>query len=167
MAFDLESVVLNAALPLQELVHSLERQLIAIPVEVAFVLDAEGQLLVRRVGEADRIGFTPEEEARMQHGYFTHNHPSGAFFSVRDILFAHDNDLQEMRVVAGRQVHRLVRPAQGWDVRLCYELAQVERQRAERAVRKDLNQVKYERRLSGAATWLLKALHLPTQTEAL
>jgi len=103
----------------------------------------------------------------MRRGYFTHNHPSGAFFSVRDILFAHENDLSEMRAVAGMQVHRLMCPAKGWELRRCRQFAQAQRQRIERALAKDLNLAKYERRLGTAATRLIEVLHLPTQTEAL
>ena len=164
-AFDWGSVTVDASLPLEELLQSIEAQIASASFEVAFVLDRNGKVLVQQAGDVDRIAFAAQQEARMRNGYFTHNHPSGASFSVRDILFAHDNDLAEMRVVVGAYTHRLIRPATGWDVIRAYRTARLERQRAERQLRKDLNLTKYIRRMQAAPAFLISALALPTQTE--
>ena len=164
-AFDWGSVTVEASLPLEELLRSIEAQIASASVEVALVLDVSGKVLVKQAGDVNRIGFTARQEARMKNGYFTHNHPSGAFFSVRDILFAHDNDLTEMRVVTGEYVHRLIRPATGWDAVRAHQAARLERQRAERQLRKDLNLAKYLRRMQAAPAFLIVTLALLTQTE--
>ena len=163
--FDLNTIAIDTQLPFWALLRSLEDQIAAAPVEVAFVLDGNGKVLVQQAGNADRITFAPQQEARMKNGFFTHNHPSAAFFSVRDILFAHDNDLAEMRVVAGAYVHRLLRPAGGWETVRCHQAARLERQRAERQLRKDLSLTKFLRRMQAAPAFLIAALTLTTHTE--
>ena len=164
-AFDWNSVTVDAALPLADLLRSIEAQITSVVVEVAVVLDCDGKVLVKQAGSMDRIGFTVGQEARMKNAYFTHNHPSGAFFSVRDILFAHDNDLAEMRVVAGAYVHRLIRPVSGWNAVRAHQAARLERQRAERQLQKDSNLARFLRRMQAAPAFLIVALNLPTQTE--
>lgn len=115
LLFDLESVAIDAALPLPELLRSVERQIAGAPVEVAFSFEANSSLLLRKTGKQSVVKFTPAELLKMRSSHFTHNHPQRGFLSAADILFAHQHNLVEMRAVAGEVVYMLRRPAAGWN----------------------------------------------------
>ena len=114
-AFDLANVLVDAALPLPELLRSVERQIARVPVEVGLAFNQQGSLILRKVGEQNAVKFTESEVRGMAGSFFTHNHPQRGFLSAADLLFAHQHDLAEMRAVAGDVVHILTRPATGWN----------------------------------------------------
>ena len=64
--FELDSVAIDAALPLPELLLSVERQIAGAPVEVGFAFDADGNVLARRVGKVDVLRFSGEDMQAMQ-----------------------------------------------------------------------------------------------------
>ena len=128
--FDLDAVLIDAALPLPELLRSVERQIADAPVEVSFAFDEAGKLLFRiGTGQRDRIGYSADELRQMKDAILTHNHPLRGGLSVVDILFAHEWNLGEIRAVAGEVVHRLRRPSTGWDVAYCRRLYEIGRRR--------------------------------------
>ena len=77
--FDLTTVVLDPALPLPDLLRSVERQIATAPVEIAFAFSADAELLVSKVGDTRRVRFSLAESHKMHDAFFTHNHPSGGF----------------------------------------------------------------------------------------
>ena len=52
-AFDWGSITIDASLPLEQLLRSIEAQIATAVVEVAWVLDGEGNVLVRQAGDAN------------------------------------------------------------------------------------------------------------------
>jgi hypothetical protein len=108
-----ENVPLSAALLL------VERQLQLLSHEVALAFDEAGDLRLFKVGGDSEVVFTDEELSRLPHSFFTHNHPSQSFLTVRDIEFACHHDVAQLRAVAGPVVHVLTRPPAGWPLARC------------------------------------------------
>ncbi|OUJ68992.1 hypothetical protein [Hymenobacter crusticola] len=114
-AFTLDQLLVDASLSGDELLRSIERQIVQSPVEIGVLFDQEGNLLVSRTGTTSGINFVHGELVQMEDGILTHNHPRGSYFSEQDLYFACDYNLAELRAVAGKKVHRLIRPPAGWD----------------------------------------------------
>lgn len=114
---------LSAALP------AVERQLRRLPHEVALAFDGAGDLRLFKAGEESQVAFTAEELLRLRDSFFTHNHPSRSFLTVRDIEFACHHDVAQLRAVAGPIVHVLTRPATGWPLVNCRRLVATEQAR--------------------------------------
>ena len=112
-AFDVANVLIDATLPLPELLRSVERQIARAPVEAGSAFNQRGALVLRKAGEQNAVRFTESEVRSLADSFFTHNHPRRGFLSAADLLFAHQHDLAEMRAVAGDVVHILTRPATG------------------------------------------------------
>lgn len=86
--FSLDDVIVNQALPLTELIHSIELQISRAPVEVGIAFDSKGIVVVRSLGFASSIRFSQREIEAMHGHTLTHNHPNRGFFSIFDIHFA-------------------------------------------------------------------------------
>ena len=84
-----------------------EHEIRRMNVEKGYAYDDAGNVVVSRVGEADRITFTSEEMVKIRNDctVFTHNHPSGGSFSVDDIILAQTSDIREIRAVSGHFNH--------------------------------------------------------------
>lgn len=67
--------------------------------ETAFILDKEGNTLLRKRGAQDHVGFTAEEATRMKGNVLTHNHPFESSFSSDDVRCLIKYKLGEMRAV--------------------------------------------------------------------
>ncbi|WP_139926425.1 hypothetical protein [Hymenobacter sp. DG01] len=116
-AFDVESIISSTSEDFQHRLHSVEAQLLHLPIEVAFGYSAAGKELFRVKGNALAVQLTPEQKQLVRGGILTHNHPDGSFFSVGDVGEAHDMDLTELRAVSNRTpavVFSMRRPARGW-----------------------------------------------------
>lgn len=75
---------------------------------------ADGRLILEKVGEPDSIEYDDGELERMHGLVFTHNHPSGASFSVADVKLAARIGLSELRAV-GPQCRYILTPGpDGW-----------------------------------------------------
>jgi len=165
--FDLASVRVDARLPLPQLLASVERQIAAAPVEVAFVFDARGRELLRRVGLPSEIAFSPAETAHMREAYLTHNHPQQGPLSPADILFAHRAQLTQLRAVAGDAVFVLTRPAAGWNEPAATLLFNREARRIVKRFESDNNLPQLRSAFIRLAEKLVKVLHLDFQIEHL
>ena len=117
--FNLLAVRADSALPLTELLRSIERQIADVPIEIGFCFDSDGGELARRAGTHNAIAHPPAEALTFADGFYTHNHPAQSFFSLRDLLFAHELNLRQLRAVAGTVVHILDRPLAGWQPLVC------------------------------------------------
>ncbi len=84
--------------------------------EQAYVFDKQGNELLHKKGKKQSLEFTPDEQAIIKNQLFTHNHPSGAGFSVSDIFHAHNWNVIEFRAVCIDKVLRLQAPAMGWNL---------------------------------------------------
>lgn len=140
----------------------IEPQMAALALETCAVFDPDGTLRMTRTGERNRIAFSASDDEQLRGAVFTHNHPSGAGFSLADIWFAHRYDLAEMRAIAGHMVWRLLRPAAGWNQPLCQTRMQL-------TLRRIAQYATDERRYVKAAArqlpWLLAELSLPSFSE--
>lgn len=67
--------------------------------ETGTFIAPDGQVLLRRQGQPDRITFLESELLQMHGATFTHNHPGGASFSVGDVDTAKFAMLLEVRAV--------------------------------------------------------------------
>lgn len=76
--------------------------------EVAGVFDVSGRRLFAKPGDADQVGFTRSEQARLRGTTLVHNHPNGSSLSYQDAMFAEKHGLAEIVAVV-RFEKRLVR----------------------------------------------------------
>lgn len=83
----------------KSIIKNFEKDIKDNEIEHGGVFSQNGDLLIKRKGEADRISWSSEERAIMQGTKLTHNHPSGAGFSSDDIKFACEHRLNEMRAI--------------------------------------------------------------------
>lgn len=82
-------------------------------VEHAAAFDAGGRLLLRKLGQPDRVGYTDAELKGIQGSHLTHNHPNGASFSIVDVRLAAFLGLAELRAV-GPQFRHIMFPRRAW-----------------------------------------------------
>lgn len=69
--------------------------------ETAVAVNAEtGKRILKKTGTRSAVSFTEKEVEKMRNSMITHNHPSGATFSIEDTVFAHENELAEIRAIA-------------------------------------------------------------------
>lgn len=85
--------------------------------ENAVVYDSEGKYLFTKRGTTKEIEFTKSEGRRMKDGIVTHNHPSGASFSMQDINLMRITRMAELRVVVPDGVYYMRAP-QTWPERI-------------------------------------------------
>jgi len=110
-------------MPIDIILLTVEKQIKDLGVELCFILSSDKEILLSKIGEADKIKF-PEiinGDISIENAYFTHNHPLKGFFSIEDIQFAYSQNLQQMRAVAGNKVYKFDRPPQGWKLTHCNE----------------------------------------------
>ena len=85
--------------------------------ETAVACNPDGDILLEKTGEPDRVELTAAEIGRISGGTLTHNHPSGESFSLEDLHVALHAALAEIRVVginsAGILHLHSLRPASG------------------------------------------------------
>lgn len=62
--------------------------------------DEDGNIVLQKDGEKDRVNITKEEGLKLKGTFFTHNHPVGHSFSPSDILCACQNEMKEMRCIS-------------------------------------------------------------------
>ena len=165
--FDLAAIVIDAALPLPELLLSVERQIAGAPVEVGFAFGADSTLLLRKIGKQSVVKFTPTELLKMRNSHFTHNHPKHGFLSAADILFAHQHNLAEMRAVAGGVVYVLSRPSAGWNETEATRLFMASNNRLASRFSHDGNLRKLLAGQQRLAATLVKGLSLSVETPSL
>lgn len=67
--------------------------------ETGTFIAPDGQVLLRRQGQPDRVKYLASELALMRGAVFTHNHPGGAGFSVEDVILASEFGFAELRAV--------------------------------------------------------------------
>jgi hypothetical protein len=115
--FDLDSIQIDSSLSLPSLITSIEEQISDAKLEFGFAFNSKGEVVVKKVGKADRIRFTHDEIVAMKDCTLTHNHPRKNFFSKEDIRYACLTNLHQIRVVAGKTVYILTRPIGGWSIR--------------------------------------------------
>lgn len=84
--------------------------------ETGAVFDADGRLLVKRVGAADSVEFSPADFRTMRGQTFTHNHPLDGTFSPQDVRLASQYGIGELRAVGPTTRHIMSAP-DGWPTR--------------------------------------------------
>jgi hypothetical protein len=114
---------------LLQLMRAKEDEIRAHHFESAYFWDAQGNLLLSKDGEVDRITFSDEEMALMNGAIATHNHPhgwrygardprrGGHTFSAKDVQLACRHSLVLLRVVTPKFRYMMKPPPQGWDQR--------------------------------------------------
>jgi hypothetical protein len=68
-------------------------------VETGAFFDAQGSLIVKKVGTTTHVRFDLHELTNVRKSLFTHNHPDGLSFSPQDVEQAVEFDLIELRAV--------------------------------------------------------------------
>lgn len=94
---------------LRKELYSDEKSLAIRTKETAVIYDAKGRYLFTKRGSEKSVEFTLNEIRRMRNGVVTHNHPSGASFSVADWQLFYGAGLQELRVIGENEVYYLRR----------------------------------------------------------
>lgn len=104
---------------LQQQISKIEREIVKSPIEIAHVIDEDGNYVIPpKMGKIDRIDFTEEEKAHFTGCIFMHNHPlAGEFiegrytvdysFSDSDLLLAFCRELKELRAVDKKYIYSL------------------------------------------------------------
>ena len=76
--------------------------------ETGVIIDVNGDILLRKDGEARSVSFTPLETSLMKNNVFTHNHPlANHSFSTADVSIFVAHGLKEMRAVARKNTYSL------------------------------------------------------------
>lgn len=99
---------------LEEALAKIEEEIATAPVEHTAVLDAMGNVLLRKQGDAYRVGFTRDEQSQLKDAVVTHSHPVVSSFSLADIRMLIKHDIAEMRAVDAEYAYSAVRPPEGW-----------------------------------------------------
>lgn len=76
--------------------------------ETGVFIGADGVVLLRRQGAADRVAYLEVELLRMRGTTFTHNHPGEASFSMADYDAAIFGGIRELRAVSPSFRHMLL-----------------------------------------------------------
>ena len=109
-----ERVEAGTGAPLPEVVtqentlRTIENEIRKQNYESAAVVDANGNVIFRKDGEAASVKFTDEEVAKMAGNVLTHNHPSGTSFSFPDLQILSQRRLQSIRAVGTNFEGKLV-----------------------------------------------------------
>lgn len=81
--------------------------------ETGAFIDRNGNVLLQRSGEADRVTFSGSEMNLMKGSTFTHNHPGNSTFSGQDVALASEIGLAELRAV-GPTLRYTMSADKGW-----------------------------------------------------
>jgi hypothetical protein len=112
----LENNQLSSRQGVFERIKHIERQIAQAEIEIAVAFDAVGNILAIMYGKPSTVKFDWKQELLIKSDcIITHNHPHQSYFSSDDLSYIHRLQAAELRAVAGRVVHRLVRPVLGWD----------------------------------------------------
>jgi hypothetical protein len=91
--------IADTSTPLKAAVIQFEDEIRGSGLEVGAFFASDGKLVLRREGDADRIGIRTNEFAAVEGTVFTHVHPQGGNFSPDDLERAFELKLAELRVV--------------------------------------------------------------------
>lgn len=109
IALKLEDTTDEWAEALRKELYLDEKTLASRAKETAVIYDSNGKYLFTKRGSEKSVEFTLSEILKMRNGIVTHNHPSGASFSVVDWELFRGAGLQELRVVGENEVYYLRR----------------------------------------------------------
>ena len=100
---DLESPVLPDVSTLQKAATvQFENTIRNEKLEYGAAFNSQGNKLLEKVGEPDRVSYSVNDLAAMRGLVFTHNHPLDTSFSVQDVLLAAEAGMKELRAVGPR-----------------------------------------------------------------
>lgn len=116
--------------------------------EYGILYDSQGNRILKKRGEKDRIVYTDEETALMPGGVLTHNHPNGATFSVDDIDMMGRTGITELRAIGRDGVYVIRQPAE-WPEEI-NSFEKLEKEYSE--IQLSLQNEMYEEVLSGRIT---------------
>ena len=111
--------------------------------ESAVIYDSNGKYLFTKRGTEKEIVFTKAEAKRMKQCIVSHNHPSGASFSIPDWQLFQELKLQEIRVIAEDKVYYL-RRVNDFELKMSEEEFENELKRIRKSVRR-----KYQKMYEG------------------
>lgn len=97
----------------------IENEIVTQSYETAFVLDANGNVIIKKSGSKDTVSFTDDEVSKMFDMILTHNHPGGWDYpksdarrngnslSPADIMLAANAGLKEIRAISPGYLHSM------------------------------------------------------------
>lgn len=103
----------DSSTPARAAAIALENSIRGNPYETGAFFNANGSLIIRKVGMPDRVNFSPTDLTNTGGTLFTHNHPTDMTFSVADVRNAVEQRLVEVRVVCPR-IRHIMQPAPTW-----------------------------------------------------
>ena len=89
----------------EQTLNTIECKMRGMPLEICFVVDTNGNIIHKALGDAHSISISDNDVKVMKGNIFTHNHPNNSTLSPFDIVFAARNGLQEIRAVASGGVY--------------------------------------------------------------
>jgi hypothetical protein len=98
--------------PLARALRAIEREIAGSPIEIGYVLDADGRVLVRRTGERALVDFSDLREV-IRGRFVIHNHPQGNSFSESDVQLLLTFKAAEIRVATEQHAFVLPLPEGG------------------------------------------------------
>lgn len=87
-----------------------ERSIMKRAKEIAVVYDKNGKFLFQKSGGGESVSFSLQEMIKLRGNIVSHNHPSGASFSMQDINLMRLSGISELRVVVNDGVYYLRAP---------------------------------------------------------
>ena len=103
----------DTSTPARQAAVAIEEKIRHERLETGTLISADGQTILQRVGEPDRVRFPESALQRGQGATFTHNHPGGTSFSLDDVALAAEFQFGELRVVAPLQ-RFIMQPGRSW-----------------------------------------------------
>jgi hypothetical protein len=103
----------------EERIRAVEAKISRNICETAVVFDKDGNVVFEKAGNEDEVKFTLEELSRFRGHIFTHNHAydelskdiegaNTSAFSSDDLMLAYQQNLQEVRMVIGDEMHSFI-----------------------------------------------------------
>ena len=100
--------------PVDNIIQNVERKIVGLPHEEAFLIDEYGRILHHAKGEQDEVDLGREWDKELKNRIVTHNHPDNSAISPPDVFNAINSDLRQIRAVSDKYVHQVTRPKNGW-----------------------------------------------------
>jgi len=83
-----------------ETLTDIEKSISKEAIEHGYVIDKDGNVILTKTGDANKIGFTKDEVKKMKDNILTHNHPGEDIsFSLEDVMIVSKAKLKEIRAV--------------------------------------------------------------------
>jgi SPP1 gp7 family putative phage head morphogenesis protein len=109
-----EQIEVTEHLNLQEKISFIAKKIVYLKNEIAFLLDAKGNLISRATGVSGNVDFNLFDDAILKDSTIIHNHPENNHLSLKDTTYALEKNILIIAAVNDDKIWLLDRPKKGW-----------------------------------------------------